>query len=202
MKRHNILVTVNGISKSRAQWAKEVGVTKGSVSHRESKGESASSAIGNIIGTMHSRKVLEHYERAKEMSPYFCDKIDPVDLDKEDKEGLADYRESVKRIVSDIRSDIEVLIKKDELNWNYLVLCELWEAVEAIANGDTAHAVEKFYDAIAVLLRTIDVLEGRQKLGKPEMGRPQPWVPPNRLGEDPPVVGGQNRVEERSGRRI
>lgn len=41
-------------------------------------------------------------------------------------------------------------------------------ADDAIANGNTAHAVEECYDAISVLLRTIDVLEGRQKLGKPE----------------------------------
>jgi hypothetical protein len=46
--------------------------------------------------------------------------------------------------------------------------CEVWEAMEAFVNGNTAHAVDECYDAIAVLLRTIDVLEGRQKLGKPE----------------------------------
>ena len=32
----------------------------------------------------------------------------------------------------------------------------------------TAAAVEELYDVIAVLLRTIDVIEGRYKLGKPE----------------------------------
>jgi hypothetical protein len=118
--------------------------------------------------TNHISNILKHYSHAKEKHPYFCDKIAPIDLDKEDKEGLADYRESVKRHLSDIRSDIEVLIKKGELYWNDLVMCELWEVDEAIANGDIAHAVEELYDAIALLLRTIDVLEGRQKLGKPE----------------------------------
>lgn len=116
----------------------------------------------------HAHRITDHYLHAREKHPYFCDKMAPIDLDKEDKEGLADYRESVKRHLSDIRSDIEVLIKKGELDWNDLVLCELWEVDEAIANGDTAHAVEECYDAIAVLLRAIDVLEGRQKLGKPE----------------------------------
>ena len=116
----------------------------------------------------HKFRIEEHYAHAREKHPYFCDKIAPVDLDKEDKEGLADYREAVKRRLSDMRSDIEVLIKKGDLNWNDLALCELWEVDEAIANGDTAHAVEECYDAIAVLLRTIDVLEGRQELGKPQ----------------------------------
>ena len=116
----------------------------------------------------HAPRALCHYANAKEKHPYFCDMIAPVDLDKEDKEGLADYREAVKRRLSDMRSDIEVLIKNGELDWSDLVLCELWEVDEAIADGDKAQAVEECYDAIAVLLRTIDVLEGRQKLGKPE----------------------------------
>ena len=116
----------------------------------------------------HAPRALCHYVHAKEKHPYFCDTIAPVDLDEEDEEGLADYREAVKRCLSDIRSDIKVLIKKGELTWNDLVLCELWEVDDGIANGDTTHAVEECYDAIAVLLRTIDVLEGRQKLGKPE----------------------------------
>lgn len=117
---------------------------------------------------VHADPILEHYNHAREKHPYFCDKIAPVDLDKEDEEGLADYREAIKMRLSDMRSDIEVLTKKGELGWSDLVLCELWEVDEAIAHGDTTHAVEECYDAIAVLLRTIDVLEGRQKLGKPE----------------------------------
>lgn len=75
---------------------------------------------------------------------------------------------TVKRRLSDMRSDIEVLIKKGELDWNDLVLCELWEVDEAVAYGDTAHAVEELYDCVAVCLRTIDALKGWQKLGKPE----------------------------------
>ena len=46
---------------------------------------------------------------------------------------------------------------------------EKFEAIEAIANGDTVNAVEECFDAIAVLLRVIDVLEGRQKIDNPEV---------------------------------
>lgn len=42
------------------------------------------------------------------------------------------------------------------------------EMMEAAVRGDKAAAVGKCYDAIAVLLRTVDVLEGRQPLGKPK----------------------------------
>lgn len=45
--------------------------------------------------------------------------------------------------------------------------CEMAEVHEAYARGEMAHAVEECYDAIAVLLRTIDVLEGRQAFGDP-----------------------------------
>ena len=160
MKKHNILVTVNGVSKSRAQWAKELGVTRGAISFRESKGESASSAIENIIGTTHSRKVLEHYAHAKEKHPYFCDYIIPDFFDgKQSAEELAEFRGILKS---------RVLAK--HVCFLHVLRCEIAEARDALANGDTAAAVEEFYDAVAVLLRTIDVLEGRQKLGKPEKG--------------------------------
>ena len=46
--------------------------------------------------------------------------------------------------------------------------CEVREAYEALYNGDKSQAVEELYDCAAVLLRAIDVLEGRQALGKPE----------------------------------
>lgn len=51
-----------------------------------------------------------------------------------------------------------------------VLMCEVYKAVQAYTHGNTKAAVEKCYDAIAVLLRVIDVLEGRQKLGKPEEG--------------------------------
>ena len=40
----------------------------------------------------------------------------------------------------------------------------------AVHNGGEARAVEELYDCISVLLRTVDVLEGRQALGKPKGG--------------------------------
>ena len=42
----------------------------------------------------HAPRALYHYVHAKEKHPYFCDTIAPVDLDEEDEEGLADYREA------------------------------------------------------------------------------------------------------------
>jgi hypothetical protein len=39
--------------------------------------------------------------------------------------------------------------------------------MQAYIKGDIAAAVEECYDAIAVLLCVVDVLEGRQALGNP-----------------------------------
>lgn len=118
--------------------------------------------------TYHVSNILKHYAHAKEKHPYFCDRVAPVQLQKENLGTLADYRESVAWSLGNIREEIEYEKDKGELLWNTLLLCETWEIDDAIANGNTAHAVEECYDAIAVLLLTIDVLEGRQKLGKPE----------------------------------
>ena len=54
--------------------------------------------------------------------------------------------------------------------WDTLLNCEVWEVHDALFRGDNAHAVEECYDAIAVLLRVVDVIEGRQALGKPQEG--------------------------------
>lgn len=117
----------------------------------------------------HAHRITDHYLHAREKHPYFCDAIAPVDLDEERREGsLADYQESTSYSLATIRDNVAYDAQNGRLTWETLLLCETWEISEAIAKGDTAHAVEECYDAIAVLLRTIDVLEGRQKLGKPE----------------------------------
>ena len=108
-------------------------------------------------------KINAHYEHAKAKHPYFCDLLEP----KLDKAVVASvYELELKKIREDIAEDIGY----QQVIWDSLLNCEVWEVHEAIVKGDTAHAVEECYDAIAVLLRVVDVLEGRQKLGKPEGG--------------------------------
>ena len=109
-------------------------------------------------------KIREHYERAKEKHPYFCDCIFPANLDAETVRYV--IREELSRIRRGIKSDIE----KGEVGWDQLLNCEVWEIHEAVANNNAAAAVEECYDAIAVLLRVVDVLEGCQALGNPAKG--------------------------------
>lgn len=106
------------------------------------------------------RRIWTHYDHAREKHPYFCDWLRPVHL------NLPAPSEMLIKLRGLIDRDSECGM----LCWETLVSCENWEVINAIEQEDYAAAVEECYDAIAVLLRVIDVLEGRQKLGKPEKG--------------------------------
>lgn len=103
--------------------------------------------------TYHVSNILKHYAHAKEKHPYFCDwpTIHPLSIH-----------------LDRMRAHLSEQVSCGDVDSYAILECELAEAQDALNERDTAHAVEECYDAIAVLLRTIDVLKGRQKLGKPE----------------------------------
>lgn len=105
----------------------------------------------------HADRMLQHYVHAKEKHPYFCDKI-VANTSKTDTDTYLEL----------CRTVLAARERLGEVEAFDVIFCELYEAMQAYAHGDIAHAVEECYDTIATLLRTIDVLEGRQKLGKPE----------------------------------
>lgn len=107
--------------------------------------------------------IERHYLHAKEKHPYFCDALLP-----HREYSREQIHELIEANLALARNRIEVGVRDGNVMWNELLNCEVWEAIEDIANGDAADAVEECYDAIAVLLRVVDVLEGRQKLGKPK----------------------------------
>ena len=116
----------------------------------------------------YSGRIHTHYAHAREKHPYFCDRLLPIDLETATPEDVIDFRKMISQMLSSSRDNIRARIKDGDLTYGDVVGCELWEVDEAIANNDKAHAIEELYDTIAVCLRTIDVIEGRQKLGKPE----------------------------------
>ena len=111
-------------------------------------------------------KIIEHYDHAIEKHPYFCDWVEPQGKTPEE------VSKKIAFTLAKIRKYIKDNAKKHVLGWDDLLNCEVWEVFEALATGNKAQAVEELYDCIAVLLRTIDVLEGRQPLGKPISGNP------------------------------
>jgi hypothetical protein len=110
---------------------------------------------------MNIEKIKEHYEHAKQKHPYFCDCMNPPYLTPEQIKFTIDDRLHI------IRKRIERGYELGNTEWDEILNCEVWEIHEAYANGDTDAAIEECYDAIAVLLRVIDVLEGHQELGSP-----------------------------------
>lgn len=111
-------------------------------------------------------RAMVHYRHARDKHPYFADRLsyserigddirDPIRAKYAD-ELLARRRRFVREA-----SEIGCIMAECVLD------CEIAEVYSALAHGDTANAVEECYDAIAVLMRMIDVLQGRQALGKP-----------------------------------
>lgn len=115
--------------------------------------------------TYHISNILKHYAHAKEKHPYFCDTMLPF----RDGFSLRNQKQAYACALKSSRDSIVADIHNGTLSWDKLLDCEMWEALDAIINGNTVHAVEELYGCIAVCLRMIDVLEGRQKLGKPQM---------------------------------
>lgn len=107
----------------------------------------------------HAKRITDHYLHAREKHPYFCDKL------------TDESHQTFDSVVSQLgwlRLKIELDMSHGVCEASDVLECEILEALEAIHKDDTAHAVEELYDCITVCLRKIDVLEGRQKLGRPE----------------------------------
>lgn len=102
--------------------------------------------------------IERHYFHAREKHPYFCDMVT------RDLWTVKDIQDNLKRI----RQYIEQDITRHEVEAMSLLICEMREFEEAMTLKNTAAAIEELYDIIAVCLRIIDVLEGRQQLGRPE----------------------------------
>ena len=105
-------------------------------------------------------KIIEHYNHAREKHPYFCDLM-CHDKTRFDSAGF---------MLGDCRQRLESAANMGVLCWDDVLDCEKYEALVEIGNGEYSAAIEELYDCIAVLLRVIDVLEGRQQLGKPKEG--------------------------------
>lgn len=103
--------------------------------------------------------IERHYNHAKEKHLYFCDTLVPYMYSTEDSDGHL-------RVLRNVLKNA----KPGSFTMTDVINCEIEEMLNAIVHGETENAIEEAYDCIAVLLRVIDVLEGRQELGKPKEG--------------------------------
>lgn len=111
--------------------------------------------------TYHISNIIKHYAHAREKHPYFCDWIGPTNKSPCDVER-------VKKQLAISRRCIKRNMKLGRLGWDDILDCEVWEVFDALVRGDRAQAVEELYDCAVVCLLAIDVIEGRQALGKPQ----------------------------------
>lgn len=116
-----------------------------------------SAADGKAAMSAHAARIAEHYDHARAKHPNFVDKMFIKEEDQSFTDD-ADSRLSIWRML--------VSLEKPEAE--SVLMCEFTEARQAYALGNKAAAVEELYDTVAVLLRMVDVLEGRQALGAPE----------------------------------
>lgn len=101
-------------------------------------------------------KIKAHYYHAREKHPYFCDKLTYAN------DFIADYALSMSRKI------LKESTEKENVTFGNVLTCEMSEAIKEIVNNNIERAIEELLDMIAVCLRGIDVLEGRQVLGDPE----------------------------------
>ncbi len=111
------------------------------------------------------KRATAHYDHAVEEHPCFCD-------------YLAESKcvEFARADLSWSSEDLAISAKERRATFSEVLDREVDEALLAIVEGRGEAAVEAAYDAIAVIMRAISVIEGRQRLGRP--GEPaNPWCP-------------------------
>ena len=107
-----------------------------------------------VMPTDFAHNAAIHYAKALRKHPRFADA-----LFSEDEKADAEY------LLERARAEVDYLAKNNWLDAGMLAMCELGEAQLAHARGDKAATISELYDAVAVLMRMIAVVEGRQKLG-------------------------------------
>lgn len=100
-------------------------------------------------------KIEKHYIHAQQKHPYFCDKLSYIT-----KLNATDNLQSA-------RLYLKLKIEEGFVSFVDIINCEIAEAVKEIVDDNKERAIEELLDIIAVCLRGIDVLEGRQALGDP-----------------------------------
>lgn len=103
--------------------------------------------------------IAEHYQHACDKHPYFADVF--VRRDAETYEQDLEMR----------RNRLSEHIETHDVSTVDVLCCELSEVYNAYTHGEIKQAREECLDAIAVLIRMIDIIDGLQPLGNPDANR-------------------------------
>lgn len=113
-----------------------------------------SEKIGAAMPSDFSTRARVHYAKALEKHPMFF-----ADMFVYDDTSLGEQLEA-------IRDGLEMDDGCEAVEANDLLTCEMYEAFVENKKGDAPRAIDELYDAIAVIMRMIAVLEKKQKLGR------------------------------------
>ena len=108
----------------------------------------------NMIPSDFNRRAYEHFVKAIGKHPRFADAL-----------FGEDEKDDAKCALEQARCEIGYLAAHNWLDAVVLAICELEEAQLAHAHGDKAATIDELYDAVAVLMRMIATVEGKQRLG-------------------------------------
>ena len=104
-----------------------------------------------------------HYAKALRKHPRFADEL--FFRGEHDESERAKLLPDVERYLKLAHRDIARDEANRSLEAHSLLTCEYREALAEFVKGDNAACVGELYDAVAVLMRMIAVVEGKQRLG-------------------------------------
>jgi len=108
---------------------------------------------------MNALKLKKLYAKTISDSPYFCDQMLPTQPRDEIRLATVKMRNAARHRVA---KGIEV----GNLMWNEILNENVCEATTHMAFDENTEAIDSLYDAMVTIMRTLDVLEGRQELGR------------------------------------
>lgn len=103
--------------------------------------------------------LVEHYRKACQKHPYFADF------------WTKNSNKFFRRNAEDLKACINHNSKTGEVSTRCVLEAEIFEIYEAITRGDMRQAREEIFDAMAVLIRMIDIIDGVRKFGRPQVER-------------------------------
>ena len=120
-------------------------------------------AVADAMPADFSTRARLHYAKAVRKHPRFADAL--FMLDENDKRKASNALPAAIGFLDEARKDNVLDDERGTLMARYLLGCEFREAFVAHLKGDKSACVDELYDAVAVLMRMIAVVEGKQKLG-------------------------------------
>lgn len=103
--------------------------------------------------------IERHYLHEKAKHPFFADVLVRRFVKKDGTHPNA------KRLLKEAREQIAAHNAIHNLSAFDLLTCELYEAAVEIKRKNTRRAIEELFDSVAVILRMVDVLQRKEKLG-------------------------------------